>query len=420
MSIINRRVAVITAVIVLLALWLLLSRCKRTPSAAPMRADAPTAAVSKPTSTPPGASQPSAVETPEALSAATLQAPASVGAGTAFSVTWIGPNNASDYLTIIRRDASASTVGAYTLTRSGSPLQMTAPIEPGSDWEIRYVAGKSRKILGRTPLTVTASGVTLKTTDSVTLDTPLSIEWIGPGNAGDFITIVARDAADRVYGAYALTSQGSPLKVTAPPVIGDAEIRYVSGQGAKVLARRPVKITLPNVTLSAPAEAIAGSIVAVTWTGPANDGDYITVVPQQSLDGHHANYTTVSSGSPLKLKMPMEPGSAELRYMTGRGGKVIGRRPIRIHAPDVSLSAPASAAVNAPIDVTWIGPANEGDYITIVPRGAPDLQHGPYTLTNQGSPLKLAAPKESGEAELRYISGQGGKVLARRPISLTP
>ena len=37
------------------------------------------------------------------------------------------------------------------------------------------------------------------------------------------------------------------------------------------------------------------------------------------------------------------------------------------------------------------------------------------TLTSKGSPLSVAAPKDPCDAEIRYVAGQGNKVLARVP-----
>lgn len=415
----RRRTAIVAILLLLLALLLLLSRCDRTKTPLPL-ATVPTSAISEQTPLPPGVPPVTSPVTPEVLTPATIEAPATVIAGTEFSVTWTGPKNDGDYLTIVRKDAPERATGLYALTRNGSPLTMTAPVEPGEDWELRYMTAASRKVLGRAAIAIAPAAATLKSVDAVHLDSPLTIAWTGPANAGDFITVVASNAPDRTYGAYTLTNKGSPLTVTAPPTAGSGEIRYITGQGGKVLARRPVTITTPAISLAAPAEAIAGSNITVTWTGPANDGDYITVVPKSTRDGQHANYTTTSTGSPMKLKTPMEPGEAELRYMTGRAAKVLGRSDIRIVAAQVSLSAAPSAKVNSPIAVTWTGPANDGDYITLVPRTAPDGQNGPYTLTNQQSPLNVPGFKDPGEAELRYISGQGSKVLARRPIAITP
>src|SRR5690606_10288213 len=140
-----------------------------------------------------------------------------------------------------------------------------------------------------------------------------------------------------------------------------------------------------------------------TWTGPANQGDYITVVKATTRDGQYGNYTTVNQGSPLEVTMLMDPGDAELRYMTGRGAQVLARRAIRIVAAEITLDAPADAQVGTPVSITWKGPNNQGDYLTIVPKGTPDGQFGHYTTTNRGSSLTVNAPKTAGEAEIRYM-----------------
>jgi Ca-activated chloride channel family protein len=114
--------------------------------------------------------------------------------------------------------------------------------------------------------------------------------------------------------------------------------------------------------------------------------------------------------------VPILAGSAELRYMTGQGNRVLARRPIRIAAAEVRLAAPAECAAGAAVSITWTGPNHPGDYITIVAKGTPDEQYAAYTETSAGSPLTVTAPSEAGEAEIRYVTGQGNKVLARVAI----
>ena len=41
-----------------------------------------------------------------------------------------------------------------------------------------------------------------------------------------------------------------------------------------------------------------------------------------------------------------------------------------------------------------------------------------YTYTRSGSPLTVKAPKEPGNYELRYVTAQDKKVLARLPITV--
>lgn len=412
----NRIIAVIVAIIILLLLLIQCRRPKPVPVAPanPAPAAIQTPGVAQPSTPAPGTKEPDEILTP-----ATVQAPPQVAAGAGFTVTWTGPANVRDYLTLVRKDAPDDTYAAYVVLKDKAPAQMTAPVDPG-DWEVRYVAARSRTVLGRAPVIVLAVGATLDAAASVTIDSPVSVVWTGPANEGDYITLVAATAPDGHHGNYTLVRQGSPLTVTAPLEAGEGELRYMTGQGAKVLGRRAVRLVLPEVRLDAPARAVAGSPVAVTWTGPANQGDYLTVVDPKAPEGKFTNYTLVRLGSPLDVTMTMEPGAAELRYMTGRGGKVLGRRAITIVAAEITLDAPTEAAAGSPISVAWTGPANQGDYITIVARDAADGKFGHYTNAGKKTPVTVNAPKETGPAEIRYMSGQGAKVLARRLITVTP
>jgi Ca-activated chloride channel family protein len=194
----------------------------------------------------------------------------------------------------------------------------------------------------------------------------------------------------------------------------------VAARSHTVLARAPLVIAANEVTLQAPAEVIAGMVVPVTWTGPNNAGDYLTIVPKGLPDGQYGNYTDTSKGSPMTVTAPITPGEAEVRYMTGQGAKVLKRFPLRVVAAEISLSAPAAAAAGSKVTVTWTGPNNAGDYITLVPQSLPDGQYASYANTNAGSNVSVVALKSAGPAEIRYMSGQGAKVLKRIPIVITP
>jgi Ca-activated chloride channel family protein len=194
----------------------------------------------------------------------------------------------------------------------------------------------------------------------------------------------------------------------------------MSSQGAKVLGRRAIRIVAAEVSLGASATVIAGSTVSVTWTGPDHPSDYVTLVPRGTPDGNYGNYTNTATGSPLSLRVPIMAGDAELRYMTGQGNKVIGRRPIQVLAVEATLSAVAEAKTGSGIEITWSGPNYSGDYITVVPRETPDGDFRAYANVNAGSPVRVKAPDTVGDAEIRYMTGQGGKVIGRRAIRIVP
>jgi len=414
----RRRNLVILIVLLLIALVLMVTCYRRKPVHGTSRTEA----------TNPGRSEAarSAPETPgtttqpqEKLTAATLVAPTQIAAGAEFAVAWTGPDNAGDFVTIVQGAASARDHGHYQETQHGASLKLTAPISPGR-YELRYVTAQSRTVLARAPIEVLPVTATLMADDTVMLGAQFPVSWSGPNNAGDHITIVARDAPDTHYGNYKNTGAGSLVTLTAPSTAGDAELRYVAGQGRKVLARRPIRVTMPEVGISAPESAVAGSTMQLKWTGPNNPGDYVTVVPLQTPDGQYGNYTNTSAGATLELLIPIMSGDAELRYMTGQGNKVLARRNIKIVAAEVKLSAPPRTAPGAEVPVTWIGPNHPGDYITIVRADTPDGQYAKYTETSRGSPLSVAAPSEAGDAEIRYMTGQGNKVLARAVIQVVP
>jgi Ca-activated chloride channel homolog len=408
-----RRIVIILLLLLLAAFALLFGRCSRVQSPAP-----PSEAPSAPKAAAQNANpEPAAAQAAEVLTPATLKIPAQVIAGVLFRAEWTGPNNPGDYLTIVRPGSTAATYQNYRETRNGPTLELTAPIEAG-EWEVRYVTVKSKTVLARASLTVTPSEAVLTAPDEVVLGAPVSIIWTGPNNAGDFITIVPRNAPDKQVGNYGDTLKGSPLIINAPVEPGEAEIRYITGQGRKILGRRNLIITLPEVSVTAQNHVVAGARFSVTWKGPANAGDYITVVPKATPDGQYRNYTDVGKSGTIELTAPMEIGEAEIRYMTGRQARVLARRPISVRAADISLQAGEQIVAGARVDIVWSGPNNPGDYITIVPKSTPDGQYGNYVNTTKGSPLAVPAPMRPGEAEIRYMSGQGAKVIARRPLTI--
>jgi hypothetical protein len=413
----GRNAAIVAVLVVIAIILLLLTRCnpakvQNLPTGGASKAPA-TAAPAK------GDAPPARPQAEEVLTPATLAFPGAVGAGAEVVVEWTGPHNPGDLIVIAKPDAAASATGNYKDTKDGPRLTLTAPIEPGP-YEVRYVTAKSRTILAHAALEVLSAGATLEAPGEVVLGSKFEVWWQGPNNKGDFITIVPQGAKDDAYASYVETDKGGTVTLTAPPEVMEAEVRYVTGQGRKVLGRRTIRVMATETSISAPAEAVAGSTVEVAWTGPNNTGDYITVVPAATPDGEYGNYTNTSKGSPLKLLMPIMTGDAQLRYMSGQGRKVLARRAMTITAAEVTLSAPAECGPAAEVSITWTGPSNPGDYITIVKKGTPDGQYAAYTNTTKGSPLTVKAPKEPGDAEIRYCAGQGNKVLARVSIVVKP
>lgn len=415
----RRRVALVVLLLLLLLLLLLwFGRCSRAPAARPAPS-APETVATPGEKAPAPPRQPPTEPAAEVLTPAKLTAADRITAGAVLPVQWEGPKNQEDFITIVAPDAPAAAYANYKMVSEGNPLQLTGPIDAGK-YEIRYIAGRSKTILGRAPLEVTAAEVTLTAVDQAPAGTEVSVSWVGPNNPGDYLAVAVKGAPDRATSNYVYTRDGSPSKLRLPPEPGDVELRYVSGQGDHVLARRPIRVEAPAVTLNAPPRATAGALVSIEWSGPSSSGDYITIVPRDLPDGRYGNNSTVSGGSPTKVLAPIEPGACEIRFMSGQGARVFARRPIEIVAAEVTLSAPESVVAGAEVSIAWTGPKNSGDYITIVPKTLPDGRYGHYATVSSSPTVKVIAPLDAGEAEIRYMSGQGGRVLGRRALTLTP
>lgn len=300
-------------------------------------------------------------------------------------------------------------------------VTLRVPDETGA-FEVRYhlaLPEGGSKVIGRSPaFQVTAATATLTAPAEVAAGAAFEVAWTGPGNPGDYVTIVPEGAEEGRYLFYAYTGAGSPATLTAPIAAGAYEVRYVTGQNGSTLARRTVTVAAASASVRPPAEAAAGAAFEVAWTGPANPGDYLTIVPAGAGEGEYLSYAYADAGSPATLIAPIDAGAFEIRYVAGQDGSTMAAAPISVTPVTASVSAPATVDAGATFEVAWTGPANAGDYLTIVPAGADEGEYLDYAYADAGSPLTLTAPDEPGRYELWYVSGQGYRTLARAPVEV--
>ena len=347
---------------------------------------------------------------------ASVKAPAEANVATEFEVTWQGPGNEGDYISIVKPDQDAGSYVYYTYTREGSPLKLQAPSDPGT-YEVRYILGKGNKLLAKTSIEIKAVGASVKAPAEANVATEFEVTWQGPGNEGDYISIVKPDQNAGEYIYYTYTREGSPLKLQAPSDPGTYEVRYILGQGNKLLAKTTIQIKPVTASVQAPASVDMAAKFEVIWQGPGNKGDYISIARSDQDEGAYIYYTYTSQGSPLKLQAPSDPGVYEVRYILGQGNKQLAKTTIEIKPVTTKVSPPESANIDADFDVPWQGPGYRGDYITISRPDQRGSEYVSYVYTTK-NPVRMKAPKQPGAYEVRYILGQGDKVLAKAPITI--
>ncbi|MCW5772782.1 MAG: hypothetical protein KIT16_14150, partial [Rhodospirillaceae bacterium] len=247
------------------------------------------------------------------------------------------------------------------------------------------------------------------------------VRWTGGNRDGDQIAILrpGKEPADAKIADSVATKDGNPATLTAPERGGTYELRYISARGA-VLARQAIAVEPAAANVTAPAKGPAGGTVAVAWTGPGGNDDFVTVVKPGAPENAYSAYAYTRDGTPAQLRLPDEPGRYEIRYVTGRENVVLARTAIEVVPAAVTLDAPAEAPAGSTVEIRFTGPANPGDYVTIVKPGDGDAHYAEYHYAQNGSPARLPLRSAPGEYEIRYVTGQSSKVLARRKIVATP
>ena len=198
----------------------------------------------------------------------------------------------------------------------------------------------------------------------------MPIQVTGSGNPREFVTIVPKGAPEGKYREYFYLENRE--KVLAMPVQpGDYEVRLLGAASPyKTLLAKPIKVIAATASVKGPASAAAGGSIEISWTGPNNDRDYIAIGETTPNGRKYLNYEYTSKGSPVRLNVPEQPGTYEIRYLLGQGDTIIARQTLTVTAVNASISAPAQVALGARFKLTWSGPDNPRDFITIVKAGA--------------------------------------------------
>src|SRR5690606_38196910 len=147
------------------------------------------------------------------------------------------------------------------------------------DGEARYhlvLPEGGTRVVGRSaPFTARAVAASLQAPDEVAGGTAFYVAWEGPDNPGDIVTVAPVGADQAVMLSYTFTSFGNPARLTAPVDPGEYEVRYLAGSGGGVLSTRALRVAAAEVSVTAPAEVMGGTDVAVPWQGPDGPGDMI-------------------------------------------------------------------------------------------------------------------------------------------------
>jgi hypothetical protein len=358
-----------------------------------------------------------ALNTSIAVATPTLETPATAQAGSVITFTVTNPANPRDFVTVVPKTTQEGSYQAYVYVAQGGQLKLDLPPEPG-DYELRLLSANSPyPTLVKKPLKIEAAKASLEAPAQVSAGAEIEIKWTGPANERDFVGL---GDSGRPYYNYAYTRDGKTLKLTAPDKAGTYELRYFLGVGNKVIASRPITVTGNSAKVTVPASIAAGANLKITWEGPNNPRDFITIVKAGTPERQYKAYAYTSTGNPVQILAPDQAGDYEVRYLTAQSYMTLASAKISVTSVNATVKGPASAVAGGTFTVNWTGPNNARDFINIVPKGTREGDSGGWSYTDTGNPVTMRAPIAPGEYELRYSTGQSYATLASAPIQITP
>ena len=255
----------------------------------------------------------------------------------------------------------------------------------------------------------TAMAQTLEAPATAKAGGQITVTVTGKTTPRDFVTIVPKGAKDGTYAGYEYTAKPGALKLTVPPAGGDYEIRLLGAASPyPTLAKRPLIVEAVTATIDAPAQVAAGAKFEVKWTGPkqrrGTTSRSATTKPQVPQLQVHARRQPAQT-----QRARSGAGATKSRYFLGTGDTVIARKNSSWARCSASVSAPATVGAGGKFTVTWKGPNNPRDFITIVKAGSRGealrgvrihLERQPAAVTRAGAAGRLRGALSHG-AELR-------------------
>lgn len=349
---------------------------------------------------------------------------------------WSQLTQAKDELRVVRQ--SLAELDRERNRDSEGTQRQAAAINSGEPSEPLAPQPEKNQSANEPPALEDEKGTAFISQEKVELDAPvrspagstISFAWRGPAAPDDLIFILKPDVADNSYpisdDQRHRAALGSPANLVAPAEPGAYEIRYFSYANGEPLLRAPLEVTPAQVSLMAPTEISAGSVVEFAWQGPNAPGDLIFIADPDMADNRYflsdEQRHPTSKGSPALLVVPAAQGNYEVRYFSYNNATKLASKPILVSAPEVSFSAPKEVTPGAHMRFPWKGPGAPGDLIFISKSDSPDNE---YPLsdrrrhrTSEGATAELVAPAKPGQYEIRYFSYANGKTLASQSLTV--
>jgi len=354
----------------------------------------------------------------EKLGEAVITSPETIAAGSDFEIETTGPKNEKDFVALVPKDSTDSNDHLSYFYPKSDDYILTAPVEAG-EYDIVYFADCGAD-LGRRSIVVTEVSANIVAPKTVAAGSDFTVEVDGPKNDVDFVAIVSSGSVEANDHLSYFYPKSDDYILTAPAEPGGYDIVYFADR-EKVLSRVSLSVTAVSANIIAPKTIAAGLDFKVELVGPKNDVDFVALITKNSTDPNdHLSYFYPKNDDYI-LTAPAEPGEYDIVYFVD--DKVLTRVTIEVTEVSASLSGvPENIIKGESFEITWTGPNNDGNAITILPKGSNNWNDhvggSLYSMRGDKKSGKMTAPAELGEYDVVYWLNSD-KILDRKHILVT-
>lgn len=274
----------------------------------------------------------SAKAPPPNLPSASIDAPASITQSTVFEVGYDGPEAKGDRIQIVWPGLPpGSEIRSVLVAKDGKHRKLTAPAEAGT-YEVRYYHPELNAVLASRTIEVTTKPISISAPARVAAGAPMIINWSGPAAAFDAVQLaLAGSPATSKVTSVTVNKGRQAVIIDAPIDPGVYEVRYHEADDDQIGASATVTVDPPSASLSAPADAKAGSRITVGWTGPAARFDNVVIARSGMAPGEWLSTARVRPDrNTVGIDVPGQAGQYELRYIAGDGTAIFASVPLTV------------------------------------------------------------------------------------------
>ncbi|MDP0490837.1 MAG: VWA domain-containing protein [Verrucomicrobiota bacterium JB023] len=179
----------------------------------------------------------------------------------------------------------------------------------------------------------------------------------------------------------------------------------------------PATICAQQANLEAPPTGIVDQTVKVTYSGPGDEGDEMTIGTAAGVELLGTNPADLSGDGEgyVDLLMPSLPGLYTILYRGDEG--ILATKRIQVTDPDFQLSTAREAVADTNIRILWKGISTGNGMIAIRNADGEVLTSEAVPANTTGGSVILTTPTASGTYEVSYLDGQ--EILASMPLQVT-